>query len=78
MNTVPALPAALVVLLALAAGSLGAAGLYFGWRPKSRNGTTWYVAAYWHEHGQSIGRLLATARLEVTPTACLGTRTPRR
>ncbi|MBI1813927.1 MAG: exo-alpha-sialidase [Deltaproteobacteria bacterium] len=69
------------------------------WRPKTRDGVRWYVAAYWHRHGKSIlltstdgvhwtivsqindgegndetdieflpdGRLLATARLEVTP-----------
>jgi len=24
------------------------------WRPKTRDGLTWYVAAYWHEHGESI------------------------
>lgn len=24
------------------------------WRPKSPDGRTWYVAAYWHEHGKSI------------------------
>jgi hypothetical protein len=24
------------------------------WRPKSLDGKTWYVAAYWHEHGKSI------------------------
>lgn len=24
------------------------------WRPKSRDGKTWYVPAYWWEHGQSI------------------------
>jgi hypothetical protein len=24
------------------------------WRPKSRDGRTWYVAAYWHEHGKAI------------------------
>jgi len=75
------------------------------WRPKTPDGgRTWYVAAYWHEHGRSIllrssdgrtweqvsvihagdandetaieflpdGRLLATARLEVTPDAVLG------
>ena len=23
------------------------------WRPKSRDGITWYVPAYWHEHGRS-------------------------
>jgi hypothetical protein len=69
------------------------------WRPKTRDGVHWYVAAYWHRHGKSMllrstdgvnwsivsqinegegndetdieflpdGRLLATARLEVTP-----------
>ncbi|HSJ98925.1 MAG TPA: sialidase family protein [Myxococcota bacterium] len=75
------------------------------WRPKSPDGgATWYVAAYWKEHGESIllrssdgrswqrvstihrgdgndetaieflpdGRLLATARLEVTPDTVLG------
>ncbi len=75
------------------------------WRPKSPDGgRTWYVAAYWHAHGESIllrssdgrewervstihrgdgndetaleflpdGRLLATARLEVTPDRLLG------
>lgn len=75
------------------------------WRPKSPDGgRTWYVSAYWHEHGESIllrstdgiewarvsriyrgeandetaieflpdGRLLATARLEVTADAILG------
>jgi hypothetical protein len=74
------------------------------WRPKSPDGRTWYVAAYWHEHGESIllrsedgrswqrvsrihrgdgndetaieflpdGRLLATARLEVTPDRLRG------
>lgn len=74
------------------------------WRPKTRDGRTWYVSAYWHEHGESIllrsgdgrtwerisrihrgdandetaieflpdGRLLATARLEVTPDSLLG------
>jgi hypothetical protein len=74
------------------------------WRPKSRDGRTWYVAAYWREHGESIllrsedgrawtrvstihtgegndetaieflpdGRLLATARLEVTPDTFTG------
>jgi hypothetical protein len=76
------------------------------WRPKTRDGTCWYVPAYWHEHGKSIllastdgiswelvstihagdgndetaieflpdGRLLATARLEVTPDNPLGHR----
>lgn len=24
------------------------------WRPKTRDATTWYVPAYWHEHGKSI------------------------
>lgn len=24
------------------------------WRPKTRDGVTWYVPAYWHEHGKSI------------------------
>jgi hypothetical protein len=24
------------------------------WRPKTRDGKIWYVAAYWHEHGESI------------------------
>jgi len=24
------------------------------WRPKTRDGSTWYVPAYWHEHGRSI------------------------
>lgn len=24
------------------------------WRPKTRDGATWYVPAYWHEHGKSI------------------------
>jgi len=28
------------------------------WRPKSRDGVTWYVTAYWHEHGAS--RLLSS------------------
>lgn len=78
------------------------------WRPKTRDHSTWYVPAYWHEHGKSIllqstdgehwtevstiyegdrndetdieflpdGRLIATARLEVSnsifghPDAC--------
>jgi hypothetical protein len=76
------------------------------WRPKSRDGSTWYVPAYWNEHGHSIllestdgirwrfvariwdgegndetdfewlpdGRVLATARLEVTPDTILGNR----
>jgi hypothetical protein len=74
------------------------------WRPKTRDGHTWYVAAYWKDHGKSIllrsedgrnweqvsiihegdgndetaieflpdGRLLATARLEITPDTMLG------
>ncbi len=74
------------------------------WRPKSADGKTWYVPAYWWEHGKSIllrsldgfdweqvstiydgegndetaieflpdGRLLATARLEVTPDTLSG------
>jgi hypothetical protein len=75
------------------------------WRPKSPDGgATWYVPAYWKDHGESIllrsrdglgwervstihrgdgndetaieflpdGRLLATARLEVTPDSLLG------
>lgn len=75
------------------------------WRPKSNDGgRTWYVPAYWRDHGKSIllrthdglhfdevsvihegdgndetdleflpdGRLLATARLEVTPDTVLG------
>jgi hypothetical protein len=74
------------------------------WRPKTRDGMSWYVAAYWHEHGKSIlltstdgicwspvssinegdgndetdlefladGRVLCTARLEVTPDNPLG------
>lgn len=24
------------------------------WRPKTRDGETWYVPAYWHEHGKSV------------------------
>jgi hypothetical protein len=76
------------------------------WRPKTRDGSTWYVPAYWNEHGHSIllrstdgihwtfvsrifdgegndetdfewlpdGRMLATARLEVTPDTILGNR----
>ncbi|HNU91962.1 MAG TPA: sialidase family protein [Spirochaetota bacterium] len=24
------------------------------WRPKTRDGRTWYAPAYWHEHGRSI------------------------
>lgn len=75
------------------------------WRPKSPDGgATWYVPAYWKDHGESVllrstdgrrwerlstihrgdgndetdieflpdGRLLATARLEITPDAILG------
>jgi hypothetical protein len=74
------------------------------WRPKSADGRTWYVPAYWWDHGESIllrshdgleweqvstiyqgegndetaieflpdGRLLATARLEVTPDTLIG------
>jgi hypothetical protein len=74
------------------------------WRPKSADGRTWYVPAYWRDHGRSIllrspdgleweevstiyegegndetaieflrdGRLLATARLEVTPDTLTG------
>ena len=30
-----------------------AAGWLF-WRPKTRDGVTWYVTAYWHDHGRSI------------------------
>lgn len=76
------------------------------WRPKTRDGVTWYVPAYWNHHGRSIllrstdgvrwsfvseiwrgegndetdfewlpdGRMLATARLEVTPDRMLGNR----
>jgi hypothetical protein len=76
------------------------------WRPKTRDGSTWYVPAYWNEHGHSIllrstdgvrwtfvsriwdgegndetdfewlpdGRMLATARLEVTPDTIPGNR----
>jgi hypothetical protein len=76
------------------------------WRPKTRDGLTWYVPAYWNHHGRSIllrstdgvrwslvseiwhgegndetdiewlpdGRMLATARLEVTPDRLLGNR----
>jgi len=76
------------------------------WRPKTRDGVTWYVPAYWNRHGRSIllcssdgvrwrfvseiwhgegndetdvewlpdGRMLATARLEVTPDRMLGNR----
>lgn len=32
---------------------LDPAGWLF-WRPKTRDGATWYVIAYWHEHGKSI------------------------
>ena len=74
------------------------------WRPKSADGKTWYVPAYWWDHGASVllrsqnglewqevstiyegegndetaieflpdGRLLATARLEVTPDTLSG------
>ncbi len=74
------------------------------WRPKSPDGRTWYVPAYWWDHGESVllrsldglawervstiyqgegndetaiqflpdGRLLATARLEVTPDTLSG------
>jgi hypothetical protein len=74
------------------------------WRPKTRDGRTWYVPAYWKHHGRSIllrsqdgrrweqvsvihegdgndetaiaflpdGRMIATARLEVTPDTLLG------
>lgn len=74
------------------------------WRPKSADAQTWYVPAYWWDHGKSIllrsrdglaweqvstiyegdgndetaieflpdGRLLATARLEVTPDTLRG------
>lgn len=74
------------------------------WRPKTRDGHTWFVSAYWKDHGRSIllrsddgrawepvsvmhqgdgndetaieflpdGRLIATARLEVTPDNVLG------
>jgi len=76
------------------------------WRPKTRDGVTWHVPAYWHDHGRSIflasedgvrfrrvstiwegdandetdfeyladGRVLATARLEITPDALFGNR----
>jgi len=76
------------------------------WRPKTRDGVTWVVPAYWRDHGRSIllatedgvhfrrvstiwegdandetdveflpdGRLLATARLEITPDALFGNR----
>jgi hypothetical protein len=84
---------------------VGPSGWLF-WRPKSPDGKTWYVPAYWWEHGRSIllrsldglewqqvstiyqgegndetaieflpdGRLLATARLEVTPDTLTGNR----
>ena len=74
------------------------------WRPKTLDGQTWYVAAYWKDHGKSIllrssdgrhweevavihegdgndetaieflpdGRMIVTARLEVTPDTLLG------
>lgn len=75
------------------------------WRPKSPDGgATWYVAAYWKDHGEAIllrstdgrawervatihraagndetdiqflpdGRMIATARVEVTPDTVLG------
>lgn len=74
------------------------------WRPKTADGASWYVPAYFHEHGASMllrsedgrtweevsrihdgegndetaieflpdGRMLATARLEVTPDALRG------
>jgi hypothetical protein len=74
------------------------------WRPKSADAATWYVPAYWRDHGKSIllrsrdgleweqvstiyegegndetaieflpdGRILATARLEVTPDTLRG------
>ena len=32
---------------------MGLEGWLF-WRPKSRDGKTWYLPAYWHEHGRSI------------------------
>lgn len=32
---------------------VGPKGFLF-WRPKTRDGATWYVPAYWHEHGKSI------------------------
>lgn len=83
--------------------AVGPEGWLF-WRPKRCNAGTWYVAAYWKQHGKSIllrsedgrswkrvsvihegdgndetaieflpdGRLLATARLEVTPDTMLG------
>ncbi|HTO70157.1 MAG TPA: sialidase family protein [Myxococcota bacterium] len=76
------------------------------WRPRTRDGETFYVPAYWNGHGHSIllssrdgvhwelvsriwdgegndetdfewlpdGRMLATARLEVTPDRILGNR----
>jgi hypothetical protein len=33
--------------------SIDPAGWLF-WRPKTRDGETWYVTAYWHDHGRSI------------------------
>jgi len=86
-------------------GPVGPRGWLF-WRPKTRDGRTWYVPAYWKDHGESIllrsddgrhwervstihrgegndetaieflpdGRMLATARLEVTPDSVLGNR----
>ena len=33
--------------------SVGHEGWLF-WRPKSTDGETWYLPAYWHEHGRSI------------------------
>jgi len=82
---------------------VGPSGWLF-WRPKSADARTWYVPAYWWDHGESIllrsldglewervstiyqgegndetaveflpdGRLLATARLEVTPDTLIG------
>jgi hypothetical protein len=82
---------------------VGPSGWLF-WRPKSADGNTWYVPAYWWDHGKSVllrsldgleweqvstiydgegndetaieflpdGRLLATARLEVTPDTLTG------
>ncbi len=82
---------------------VGPSGWLF-WRPKSADGKTWYVPAYWWDHGRSVllrsldgleweqvstiydgegndetaieslpdGRLLATARLEVTPDTLTG------
>jgi len=32
---------------------VGPSGWLF-WRPKSPDGKTWYVPAYWWEHGRSI------------------------